>query len=141
MMYAVLIVLGLLGVGNPPESVRQTAVNVDSLFVRNISGLKAIVNDSTGHVLTNRNLIDFMWMVSLIGNKDFADPHGTIQIDRKTVSEIERWYMDNKEYITPRNIEKAYNLMYPPARVFESYDTWMEWVNGQYDGLEIEKGP
>ena len=48
MMYAVLIVLGLLGVGSPPESVRQTAVNVDSLFVRNISGLKAIVNDSTG---------------------------------------------------------------------------------------------
>ena len=33
MMYAVLIVLGLLGVGNPPENVRRTAVNVDSLFV------------------------------------------------------------------------------------------------------------
>lgn len=29
--------------------------------------------------------------------------------------------------------------MYPPPFIFESYETWMEWMNKQYDGLEIEK--
>ena len=36
------------------------------------------------------------------------------------------------------NIEKAYNLIHPPASVFESHETWMEWMNKQYEGLEIE---
>lgn len=58
---------------------------------------------------------------------------------KKTISSIKQWYIDNKQYITPRNVEKAYNLMYPPPFIFESYETWMEWMNKQYDGLEIEK--
>ena len=137
-MYGIIIMLSLLG-GNLPDNTQQKTVNVDSLFAKNISELESIVNDSTVHVLEDRNLIDFMWMISLIGNKNIVVPHKVIQIDKKTVVEIEQWYNDNKQYVTPQNIEKAYNIMYPPPFVFESYETWMEWMNKQYDGLEIRK--
>ena len=137
-MYGIIVLLSLLGGGNFPDSVQQKAVNVDSLFTKNISELKIIANDSTAHILKDKKLIDFMWMISLIGNKDFVDPHQTIQINRKIISEIEQWYIANKQYITPGNIVKAYNLMYPPAFVFESDEAWTEWMNKQYDGLEIE---
>ena len=79
-----------------------------------------------------------MWIISLIGNKDFVNPHQTIHINKKIVSEIEQWYIANKQYITSSNIEKAYNLIHPPVSVFDSYETWMEWMNKQYEGLEIE---
>lgn len=137
-MYGIIVLLSLLGGGNPPNNAQQKTVNVDSLFVKNISELESIVNDSTVHVLKDRNLIDFMWMISLIGNKDIAIPHKVIQIDKKIISSIKQWYIDNKQYITPRNIEKAYNLMYPPQFIFESYEIWMEWMDKQYDGLEIQ---
>jgi hypothetical protein len=138
-MYGIIILLSLLGGGNPPNNAQQKMVNVDSLFAKNINNLESIVNDSTVHVLKDKNLIDFMWMISLIRYKDIVVPHKVIQIDKKTISSIKQWYIDNKQYITPRNVEKAYNLMYPPPFIFESYETWMEWMNKQYDGLEIEK--
>ena len=136
-MYGIIMILSLLGGDTPPNNTQQKTINVDSLFAKNISELKSIVNDSTVHILKDRNLIDFMWMISLIGDKNLIVPHKVIQIDKKTIAEIEQWYIDNKQYITPRNIEKAYNLMYPPPLVFESYETWMEWIDKQCDSLEI----
>ena len=135
-MCRIIIMLSLLGCF--PNNVQQKTINVDSLFAKSINDLKIIANDSISHDLKDRNLIEFMWIISLIGNKDFVNPHQTIHINKKIVSEIEQWYIANKQYITSSNIEKAYNLIHPPASVFESYETWMEWMNKQYEGLEIE---
>lgn len=82
-MYGIIILLSLLGGGNPPNNAQQKMVNVDSLFAKNINNLESIVNDSTVHVLKDKNLIDFMWMISLIGYKDIVVPHKVIQIDKK----------------------------------------------------------
>ena len=98
-MYGIIVLLSLLGGGDFPDSVQQKTVNVDSLFTKNISELKIIANDSTAHILKDKKLIDFMWMISLIGNKDFVDPHQTIQINRKIISEIEQWYIANKHIL------------------------------------------
>ena len=135
-MCRIIIMLSLLGCF--PNNAQQKTINVDSLFAKSINDLKIIANDSISHDLKDRNLIEFMWIISLIGNKDFVNPHQTIHINKKIVSEIEQWYIANKQYITSSNIEKAYNLIHPPESVFDSYETWMEWMNKQYEGLEIE---
>ena len=135
-MCRIIIMLSLLGCF--PNNAQQKTINVDSLFAKSINDLKIIANDSISHDLKDRNQSEFMWIISLIGNKDFVNPHQTIHINKKIVSEIEQWYIANKQYITSSNIEKAYNLIHPPASVFESYETWMEWMNKQYEGLEIE---
>ena len=135
-MCRIIIMLSLLGWFL--NNAQQKTINIDSLFAKSINDLKIIANDSISHDLKDRNLIEFMWIISLIGNKDFVNPHQTIHINKKIVSEIEQWYIANKQYITSSNIEKAYNLIHPPASVFDSYETWMEWMNKQYEGLEIE---
>ena len=135
-MCRIIIMLSLLGCF--PNNAQQKTINVDSLFAKSINDLKIIANDSISHDLKDRNQSEFMWIISLIGNKDFVNPHQTIHINKKIVSEIEQWYIANKQYITSSNIEKAYNLIHPPAPVFESHETWMEWMNKQYEGLEIE---
>ena len=135
-MCRIIIMLSLLGCF--PNNAQQKTINVDSLFAKSINDLKIIANDSISHDLKDRNQIEFMWIISLIGNKDFVNPHQTIHINKKIVSEIEQWYIANKQYITSSNIEKAYNLIHPPAPLFESHETWMEWMNKQYEGFEIE---
>lgn len=140
-MYGVLfLMLNLLGGGNPPNNIQQKVMNIDSLFTANLKRLEAIGNDSVEVNLKDKDLINFMWMISLIGNKDFiSDPHQIIHINKEKVLEIEQWYIDNKQYISPQNIEKAYNIMYPPAFVFDSYELWTKWMEEQYDGLEIKR--
>lgn len=133
-MYKLIVMISLLGGGISPNSAQQKTINVDSLFESNINELKIIVNDSK----RDRDLIGFMWMISLIGNKEFVDPHKPIQINKRIISEIEQWYINNKPYITSDNIEKAYNILYPPETVFESCETWMEWMDKQYNGLEVK---
>ena len=120
-MCRIIIMLSLLGWF--PNNAQQKTINIDSLFAKSINDLKIIANDSISHDLKDRNLIEFMWIISLIGNKDFVNPHQTIHINKKIVSEIEQWYIANKQYITSSNIEKAYNLIHPPASVFESHET------------------
>ncbi len=137
-MYKLIVMISLLGGGISPNSAQQKTINVDSLFESNINELKIIVNDSNDQVLRDRDLIGFMWMISLIGNKEFVDPHKPIQINKRIISEIEQWYINNKPYITSDNIEKAYNILYPPETVFESCETWMEWMDKQYNGLEVK---
>lgn len=140
-MYVLLfLMLNLLGGFSPPNNIQQIVMNVDSLFTTNIKRLEAIGNDSVEVYLQDKDLINFMWMISLIGNKNFiSDPHQVIRINKEKVLEVEQWYIDNKEYISPQNIEKAYNIMYPPASVFESYEFWKKWMEEQYDGLEIKR--
>ena len=140
-MYGVLfLMLNLLGGASPPNNIQQKVMNVDSLFTANLKRLEVIGNDSVEVNLKDKDLIDFMWMISLIGNKNFiSDPHQVIRINKEKVLEIEQWYIDNKQYITPLKIEKAYNIMYPPASVFKSYELWTKWMEEQYDGLEIKR--
>ena len=104
-MCRIIIMLSLLGCF--PNNAQQKTINVDSLFAKSINDLKIIANESISHDLKDRNLIEFMWIISLIGNKDFVNPHQTIHINKKIVSEIEQWYIANKQYITSSNIEKA----------------------------------
>ena len=126
--------LGKEFIDNVIEEARRDGYIKHDLLVKIV---RRAFGNHTVHILKDRNLIDFMWMISLIGYKDIVVPHKVIQIDKKTISSIKQWYIDNKQYITPRNVEKAYNLMYPPPLVFESYETWMEWIDKQCDSLEI----
>ena len=84
-MYGVLfLMLNLLGGGNPPNNIQQKVMNIDSLFTANLKRLEAIGNDSVEVNLKDKDLINFMWMISLIGNKDFiSDPHQIIHINKE----------------------------------------------------------
>ena len=44
-MYGIIMILSLLGGDTPPNNTQQKTINVDSLFAKNISELKSIVND------------------------------------------------------------------------------------------------
>ena len=72
-MCRIIIMLSLLGWF--PNNEQQKTINIDSLFAKSINDLKIIANDSISHDLKDRNLIEFMWIISLIGNKDFVNPH------------------------------------------------------------------
>lgn len=140
-LFLILNLLGGVHFTSPPNNIQQKVMNVDSLFTANLKRLEVIGNDSVEVNLKDKDLIDFMWMISLIGDKDFVhDPHRAIRVNREKILEIEQWYIDNKQYITPQKIEKAYNIMYPPASIFESYELWTKWMKEQYDGLELLKG-
>lgn len=116
---------------------KDCGVNIDSLFKKNLSSMKKMTRDSSKDVLVKeREIIKFLYVISLLSNLDFMpDPHKPV-VNTKTILAIENWYKEKKKYITCEKIKKAYSLLLPPPfKNLEELDKYSD----ELDQLRIKE--
>ncbi|MBP1631546.1 MAG: hypothetical protein H6Q15_2439 [Bacteroidetes bacterium] len=112
-------------------------VNIDSLFKKNLSSIKKMTRGSSKDVLVKeREIIKFLYVISLLSDLDFMPaPHKPI-VNTKTILAIESWYKKKKKYITCEKIKKAYSLLLPPPfKNIEELDKYSD----ELDQLRIKQ--
>ncbi len=112
-------------------------VNIDSLFKKNLSSMKKMTRGSSKDVLVKeRDIIKFLYVISLLSDLDFMpDPHKPV-VNTKTILAIESWYKKKKKYITCEKIKKAYSLLLPPPfKNLEELDKYSD----ELDQLRIKE--
>lgn len=112
-------------------------VNIDSLFKKNLSSMKKMTRGSSKDVLVKeRDIIKFLYVISLLSDLDFMpDPHKPV-VNTKTILVIESWYKEKKKYITCEKIKKAYSLLIPPPfKNIEELDKYSD----ELDQLRIKE--
>ncbi len=112
-------------------------VNIDSLFKKNLSSMIKMTRGSSKDVLVKeRDIIKFLYVISLLSDLDFMpDPHKPV-VNTKTILAIESWYKKKKKYITCEKIKKAYSLLLPPPfKNIEKLDKYSD----ELDQLRIKE--
>ena len=118
------------------SSCNNCDINVDSLFLTNLSILKQATPDSTGYVtIQGRDNLEFLFVVSSLSGKDAFENVYIHKISTTKILFIEDWYKNKKKYITCEKVKKAYSLLYPPMfNTFEDFERFEK----ELDELEIK---